>query len=321
LTHLDGIRGLAIAGVLGFHTNLFHFGYLGVQVFFVVSGYLITTLIFKRPHTRQTLLTFYWDRFIRLTPVFWTSLLVGAIGYLAVYGKVPVSLIARAGLYLRNFYPTEGLVDHDIWVSSWSLASEQQFYLVAPIFWALIRKNGRILTLSPYTLMLVYFYLTIWLIPKSNFTVHFFMNSSGLVLGSYLALAAITRINSKISLTLLLLHLLISLLFGRIESVVEIVTAIFILTFNSKKAKFALRFFQNKLLVNLGIISYSIYLWHTLVFTVVGKYSIDVFNLQKISSVGFSIVLGYISYIFLEVPSRKFFSRIGKDRFKKHHQS
>jgi len=162
--------------------------------------------------------------------------------------------------------------------------------------------------------------LTIFFVPKSNFAAHFFSNSSGLILGSYLAVVAVTRIAPTINLTVLLLLLLISIIFGDVQPVVEIVTAIFLSTYQSKNAKFALKFFQNKLLVQLGVISYSIYLWHTLVITVVGKYLVDAYIFQNILSVSLSIAVGYLSYIFLEVPSRKFIIKMGKDKRKKYNQ-
>jgi peptidoglycan/LPS O-acetylase OafA/YrhL len=127
---LDGYRGVAISLVLFEHliSGRFGFGRLGVQMFFVLSGFLITGIILDYKHTfskSTAAKVFYWHRFIRLSPVFYTALAVAAAAGIAGSGLN----VALSALYLGNF--TSFFMQK--WVAGghlWSLAVEEQFYLL-----------------------------------------------------------------------------------------------------------------------------------------------------------------------------------------------
>jgi peptidoglycan/LPS O-acetylase OafA/YrhL len=127
---LDGYRGVAISLVLFEHliSGRFGFGRLGVQMFFVLSGFLITGIIFdyKQGLSKATAAkVFYWHRFIRLSPVFYVALAVATAAGIAGSG-LNVTLSA---LYLGNFtsfFKQEWAAGGHLW----SLAVEEQFYLI-----------------------------------------------------------------------------------------------------------------------------------------------------------------------------------------------
>lgn len=137
---LDGIRALAVAMVVGFHACVpgDSGGYLGVDVFFVLSGFLITSLLLEEVRATGTidLRGFYWRRLLRLTPALASMLLVYLVVAPFVWPKVPFWVDLRDVL-ISLFY----LADYAsaIWSvplrlrQTWSLSVEEHFYLVWPL--------------------------------------------------------------------------------------------------------------------------------------------------------------------------------------------
>lgn len=140
---LDGLRAVSISLVIAWHIalrvdlplfrNLWRIdaGNLGVRVFFVISGYLITTLLLVE-HERSGAISlphFYYRRTLRIAPAL-LAFLIG-MGIVAGLGLLPSGLRVRdllvAGTYTANYLPTSPLVAH-----TWSLAVEEQFYLLWP---------------------------------------------------------------------------------------------------------------------------------------------------------------------------------------------
>ncbi|QRN98917.1 acyltransferase [Archangium violaceum] len=146
---LDGVRGLAVLAVVLHHvTARVPGGFLGVDVFFVLSGFLITTLLLKE-HARDgdvDLRAFYVRRVLRLMPASLCALLLGGLAVASIgsdAGAMPYSrCVAAVMLYASNwvtaFDPNAmGILGH-----TWSLSIEEQFYLVWPLlFWRLLRSR------------------------------------------------------------------------------------------------------------------------------------------------------------------------------------
>lgn len=149
LPRLDGLRGIAIALVLihsltlltqvdsiasRFVHGLFAFGWVGVQLFFVLSGFLITGILLEtrqRPHYFKN---FYIRRALRIFPLYYATLVVAfivlpAIGHMPQVYQGDAQHQARFWLYLTNWYTDTGIgFSH-----YWSLALEEQFYLIWPL--------------------------------------------------------------------------------------------------------------------------------------------------------------------------------------------
>lgn len=137
---LDGLRGVAILLVVGYHarTEWFPGGSVGVTLFFVLSGYLITRLLLDDLERFRSVRwgRFYWRRALRLLP----ALLVFVAGFLAVGGRLVDAVPTLT--YTANFYEatgrTLGVLGH-----SWSLAVEEHFYLMWPLVLAAIWTRHR----------------------------------------------------------------------------------------------------------------------------------------------------------------------------------
>jgi peptidoglycan/LPS O-acetylase OafA/YrhL len=138
LDSLDGIRALAIGAVFLLHIGRAHFpgGSFGVDVFFVLSAYLITGILLREVHHRGRIDFggFYWRRFFRLAPalVLWLALIAAPTALLAHQaGKIPWST-AGALFYFNDFLQAWTHLVGTAYDQSWSLAVEEQFYFVWP---------------------------------------------------------------------------------------------------------------------------------------------------------------------------------------------
>lgn len=132
---LDGLRGIAVALVLVNHTGLPYTGTagtVGVNVFFVLSGFLITRLLLeeKNRYGSVSLKYFYQRRALRIFPAMYAYLAVTAV--VAVIFGESLKQVAHAGLYVANFARSGGEV-MPLMPHTWSLAMEEQFYLIWPV--------------------------------------------------------------------------------------------------------------------------------------------------------------------------------------------
>jgi peptidoglycan/LPS O-acetylase OafA/YrhL len=156
LAALDGLRGLAVIAVLLFHGGKLRGGFLGVDLFFALSGFLITSLLLAEVDAtkRVNLLAFWGRRFRRLLPAVLLLLVV-----VTVITTVVASVPERAATlndgpwvqaYIANWHAIAG--HRDYWASFelprmfghlWSLAIEEQFYLIWPVLMAVIAWRSR----------------------------------------------------------------------------------------------------------------------------------------------------------------------------------
>ena len=147
---LDGLRGLAILLVIFLHNfgfmNYFFFGWLGVDLFFVLSGFLITDILLNSLGKPNFLKNFYLRRIFRIFPLYYLVLvicllIIPRIGSLHLNTQYYTENQGWLWSYLQNwlFIFKEPYGDK-ILLHTWSLAVEEQFYLVWPLIILLIRK-------------------------------------------------------------------------------------------------------------------------------------------------------------------------------------
>ena len=199
---LDGFRAISILLVIGSHLVInrsipseaikllehFSFGGLGVRIFFVISGFLITyLLLIEKERTGSIHLKFFYiRRILRIFPVFYTYLLVLAIINLLLNLQIPFLAFLSGALYIQNFAPwgSNWFIEH-----SWSLSVEEQFYILWPIIFVPILKLNKpvawISALGVGSLMRMFHYKY----PDTSeyFLAPFFMHADFLFSGCFMA--------------------------------------------------------------------------------------------------------------------------------------
>ena len=134
---LDGLRGVAILLVILFHFGYLGAGWIGVQIFFVLSGYLITSILLADRHQspRNYFGGFYWRRSLRIFPIYYAYLLVLALFFAVTavpveFGERWAYLVSYTYNYALLLVPLRQSV---AFTHFWSLAVEEQFYLLWPV--------------------------------------------------------------------------------------------------------------------------------------------------------------------------------------------
>ena len=155
--HLDGLRAVAVYLVVAFHAGAdrFNGGFIGVDVFFVLSGYLVTQILLRDLNSRGRIgfRRFYARRFRRLLPASFVALILTAVVYTALAAPAEVRAVENAFeaafLYVANWFFIHRSADYfaanidtNPVVHYWSLAVEEQFYIV----WPLLLGGGYALT-------------------------------------------------------------------------------------------------------------------------------------------------------------------------------
>jgi peptidoglycan/LPS O-acetylase OafA/YrhL len=143
---LNGFRGIAVLMVIWHHTTsklfagiqILHLGYLGVEFFFVISGFLITTLLLREKTLTGSisLKHFYIRRVLRIFPIYYTIIIVYVIVVNIFERGTPAGLGFMTNLKYYLTYTSNWFVELDqprvIFYLAWSLATEEQFYMVWP---------------------------------------------------------------------------------------------------------------------------------------------------------------------------------------------
>tara|TARA_B110000977_G_scaffold200543_1_gene291485 strand:+ start:682 stop:2643 length:1962 start_codon:yes stop_codon:yes gene_type:complete len=151
IPHIDGLRTLAVLSVFLFHLDVpgIEGGYLGVDVFFVISGYLITQIIKEASEQRRLSFTnFYARRIRRLFPALFVVMVMSTIVGVFVLSPERLIELAHSGiaavLSVSNFYFLsqsgyfDAASDTQVFLHTWSLAVEEQFYLVWPVLISIV---------------------------------------------------------------------------------------------------------------------------------------------------------------------------------------
>ena len=153
LPALDGVRGLAVLAVMFTHTearrfphllrDAFGYGWIGVDLFFVLSGFLITGILVDTRECANYFRSFYARRFLRIFPLYYGFLVIAmlAFPYVVAPGYMPVR--AERWLYFAYLMNWTALAPwhHHILKHFWSLGIEEQFYLVWPLVVLLVNRR------------------------------------------------------------------------------------------------------------------------------------------------------------------------------------
>lgn len=339
---IDGLRTIAVLSVIIYHARftfgsgqLMKGGFLGVDVFFVISGFLITSLIMSeyRRTGRFSLINFYERRARRLLPALLTVMLVSlpfAWEYLLQTQLIDFSksLIASL-LFSSNFYWYETLREYITesallkpFLHTWSLAVEEQFYIIYPlILLAIYRwcKGHTIVILTVGFLLSLQF--AEWATSAGHAYFSFYMLPSRfweLIAGGLLAHILYYH-PQKDNDTLLNLTMPVAGLFFIFHSVIftefssnhpgfvtlmPVLGTVLIIWFANEK-DLVTKVLSSKLLVGIGLISYSLYLWHYPIFAFARINGLNSTVYYKLVWILLTFVLSIVTYFLIERPFRR----------------
>ena len=337
---IDGLRAISVLAVIFYHApikslnEVFSGGYVGVDIFFVISGYLITSIIYKELiSTGNFSFKYFYERRIRriISPLIFVIIIIIPFAW---YFLLPFSILdlSKSILYslgfTSNFYFYFTGQEYDApnslyipFLHTWSLSIEEQYYIIFPIIFFFIFKYANKYVFSIF-LTIFFLSLIISQIGSKNFsTLNFYIlptRAWELLLGSILAhihLKSNFQLSNKIILNLMPFLGLLLIFYSFLNfdhetfhpSIITLMptigVALIIMFFN--KDVFLYKVLSLKPLVFLGLISYSLYLWHYPIFALVRYAEIDVYNIVgKLFLFGSIIILSLISYFFIERPSR-----------------
>jgi len=198
---LDGLRGLAILLVVIYHNfnfiNYSYFGWLGVDLFFVLSGYLITDILLKTLAKKNYLKNFYFRRVLRIFPLYYLSLFIFLIILLKI-SNLDFDYYANNQIWLWTFlqnwlYIFKPPPSHSVILNHyWSLAVEEQFYAFWPLVILLLRKIKYLFFFIASLLVLVLLLrYVVWIYHIEDlayFNLYTFSRIDGICIGCMVAL-------------------------------------------------------------------------------------------------------------------------------------
>ena len=335
---IDGLRAIAVAAVILFHAGfpLFSGGFVGVDVFFVISGFLITTIIVGDLHTgRFSLLNFYERRARRILPalfVVMAACVPFAYSLLSLDDlKDFAQSLAAISLFASNilFWAESGYFDTQAELKpllhTWSLAIEEQFYVIFPLLlWVAWRLGMRWLTAVIAIMAAVSLFLSVGDVMRFPSAAFYLLPSRAweLLAG---ALTAFIAHRQRGSLAVPLRHPLASEALG-IAGLAMILYSIFrydqqtpfpglnavppilgtavLLLFATHNTRIG-RMLACGPLVGLGLISYSAYLWHQPLFAFT-KHALlaDLPQALAVVLCATTVVLAYLTWRYVEQPFR-----------------
>jgi len=333
---IDGLRALAVIAVIINHFNkdLLPSGFLGVDIFFVISGYVITSSLANRQHESLSdfLLGFFARRIKRLMPALVICVgITSLVGFLFIppltsefvdsWKAGVAALFGSSNLYLfwqsTDYFAAS--TELNLFTQTWSLGVEEQFYLVFPLllwFSGFSRHNSngkRNLIFLMMLLSIASFFAYFWLKQINPPAVFFLMPArfwelatgclTFLVLQTKTPISKIIRWIKPLPITALLIALLFAphVVIYKSTPVLVVLTSLLIITLNSKTATY--RAFTWRPFVFIGLISYSLYLWHWSVLAI-SRWTIGIYWWAVPIQIVLILALAVISHKFIEQPFR-----------------
>ena len=341
---IDGLRAISILPVVFFHSGyqLFSGGYIGVDVFFVISGYLITSIILKLQSKKQfSLLNFYSRRAKRILPSLLLLISISLVTAVYIVPPEEFLVISKSALsslfFFSNFFFTYNSGYFDIsseyqpLLHTWSLSIEEQFYILFPFFLIFLSKY-KTKTLLKIILIIIVFSISFaqWsgnlqlnypfyeenflFYSKSEFSS--FMMPFGriweLFIGSAAAIYILNKKKdndyfSKFQKNLFSFFGIILILYSvfffdnntyypSFNTLIPCVGTLILIFFADQKTIIG-KILSNKILVKLGLISYSLYLIHFVFFSFL-RYELYIFGENYYKDIFIFFITFLVSYLF-----------------------
>ncbi len=348
--NLDGLRAIAALSVVFFHIvlwfkfpnivgfDLFQFilsfggkgGSLGVNFFFILSGFLITYLMFAEEENTGKLNIgfFYLRRVLRIWPLYYLTIFIGFIIYPLIMQIMDISYTETASslLYLIfavNFdHIYNGLPKTGILGVHWSVAIEEQFYLVWPLIFSLLSKNK----LFPYILVFIILLSELYFFMAKSSVISYYHLASNfrlLAFGAFLAylcyrkrkdvILFLNMISRRINVVIYLVCILILIFqqwgfswlvyYKYLYHFVSIVFFGYVIVEQCFSETSFIKIGTIKFLISLGKISYGLYLNHMIaIYLVLGFFhnNPDYIVAEIICTIALTLIISYFSYYYME---------------------
>ncbi|MBV4479511.1 acyltransferase family protein [Pseudomonas khavaziana] len=330
---IDGLRAIAVLAVVLFHFGVpgITGGFVGVDVFFVISGFLITSIIWReRQAGGFSFIDFWARRARRILPALFVMIAATlAVGWFLLAPK-DYEELGRSAHYQVTF--TSNLlfsrqhgyfdVSSDIkpLLHTWSLAVEEQFYIFFPLLLALLSSRLKHWRLALFAVLLGSFGMSVWAVEhepqKAFFLLH--LRAWELLAGAMLAVLpkhewraspALAQGVSLASMALILIAVLgydAKTPFPGATALLPVLGVVGLIWANGQQHTWVGRLLSTRVMVGIGLISYSWYLWHWPVFVYANYAAVDGLSALELAGLMlFSLVLGYLSWRFVETPFRE----------------
>jgi peptidoglycan/LPS O-acetylase OafA/YrhL len=333
---IDGLRALAVLLVIFFHAKFTSIsgGFIGVDVFFVISGFLISIIISKEvSENRFSFKKFYLRRIKRLGPALIVLLILTTIpAYLFLFSddfEIFARNLIHAFLTTSNFFLWQNTGGYfspntDLFplLHTWSLAVEEQFYFVWPALFILLYKltKGRHLTALLFIALIGLTVLSVYLANTKPHSAYFLLPARAfeLMMGALLAVAygQLPHLNKHVNhlLSLLGLGLIIvpafiiskQSVFPGLNALWPCLGAVLLIITGKDDANKGIvnTLISHRSFVFVGLISYSLYLWHWPIFVFIQYLGLELTGLVRIIAVLMAFIMGYLSWKFVEQPVR-----------------
>jgi peptidoglycan/LPS O-acetylase OafA/YrhL len=329
---IDGLRALAILPVVLFHFHVPYFtgGFVGVDIFFVISGYLITSLVAgEMAQGTFSLVRFYVRRIRRIFPALLAMLAV--VTAAACFFLFPADLVRYArslcatAFFGANFefWQEAGYfdvsADQKPLLHLWSIAVEEQFYLMFPALLLLIGNRRRLRLVGVIAILVASLGFSVWAALHAQAAGFYLLPSRAweLMLGAALALDAVSPIRNRVlreaagALGLALIGYAIFSLspetpFLGVYGLLPCVGTALVIHAGRGEATLTRHVLALEPLVFVGLISYSLYLWHWPIF-VLAKYFLfrDLSLGERCLLIAASFIVAILSWRFVEQPLRR----------------
>ncbi len=332
---IDGLRAISIVGVLLFHASIFQpafrpfvGGFVGVDVFFVISGYLITAIILKEVGERRfSLASFYERRIRRIFPALFAMLfattLVASLVMLPKEIRAYAATLAAAAGFVTNYVLAAGdgyfvttLTSRPL-LHLWSLAIEEQFYIVFPLLLIIIaRWWPRRLKAIIALLTVAFFLLNLWLVgfgPPAFFWTQ--ARAWELLVGAVLATGLIPPLRNRhgrallaflglatVVLAMALFHE--GMIWPGAGALLPCLGAALVIYGGEGGSGAVGRFLSWRPMVATGLLSYSLYVWHWPILALTQSYLLNrpLSVLDTVLLLLLSVGVSVLSRRFLEQP-------------------